>query len=45
LPEIPLKDIAVFALEKITFLGGVFEDRGGLAEVGVYPDANFLDKS
>jgi hypothetical protein len=39
-----LENVAILAAQEVAFLCGVFEDRGGLAEVGVYPDADFLDK-
>jgi len=40
-----LEYIAVLTLEEVAVFGGVSEDGGGLAEVGVYPYADFLDET
>jgi hypothetical protein len=40
-----LEDIAILAAEEVAFASCMFENRGSLAEVWIYPYADLLDES
>ncbi len=45
LPEVPLEDISVLALQEVAFAGSEFENWGCLREVWVDPNADSLHKT